>query len=55
MSHERRKATQAALEKYLKKDLKKVDKLMGKGKKNGSPEKGVERTCKVWMEQTGIS
>lgn len=53
MSEERKKSIQAALEKYLKRDLKEINKLQGRGKKNMKPEKEVEKACLIWMRAQG--
>lgn len=52
--HKRR--VQAALEKFAAKDLKEIDKIQGKGRKNASPEKDLVATpCMAWMRQQGWS
>jgi len=40
-----------ALEAFSKKDLKEIDKLTGKKRKNQKPEKLVEAECLFWMRQ----
>ena len=54
MSQNYKDRIRAAVEKSAKKDLKEIDKLQGTGKKrkkNGKPEKMVERDCLAWMRK----
>lgn len=55
MSQDRKKSTKDALDKFLMRDMKEQQRLMGRGKKNGSPEKDVELACKLWLELNGFT
>lgn len=49
-----KKRVSAALEKFHQKDLKEINKLMGRGKRNKAPEKDVERACCKWLKENGF-
>jgi hypothetical protein len=55
MSQDHKARAKAALDKYLIRDMKASNRLMGKGKKNGTPEKEVEVACKKWLEENGFT
>jgi hypothetical protein len=48
-----KKRVMDALLKYHAKDLKEIESLCGRGKKNKKPEKLVEAECLLWMRSQG--
>ena len=52
---DRKESTMKALLKHHEKDLKVIDKLQGKGRRNNKPEKLVETVCMLWMRDRGFN
>jgi len=50
---DRKKSTLDALESFSRKDLKEIDRLCGRGRKNSKPEKLVEADCMAWAKSQG--
>ena len=48
-------STKNAMDNYLKKQMSKANKSIGRTRKNNSPEKDVETECLLWLRSSGFS